>query len=123
MPSWFDIHDTPITSVILDDTTFANGSDYLKTSLVLQHFSNCSMICLKSFFVFSGCKFTHVQKSVKDEEDVLRGVQSVHAIIDREIAAGTDPEEICVFGLSQGGIGREPFALRGLCFLPSPLLL
>ncbi|KAM0923679.1 hypothetical protein ACQ4PT_005361 [Festuca glaucescens] len=56
MPSWFDIHDTPITS-----------------------------------------------KSVKGEEDVLRAVQSVHAMIDREIAAGTSPEDVFVFGLSQGG--------------------
>ncbi|EEC78220.1 carboxylesterase [Oryza sativa Japonica Group] len=56
MPSWFDIHDAPITSV-----------------------------------------------SVRDEEDVLRAVQSVHAMIDREIAAGTNPQDVFVFGLSQGG--------------------
>ncbi|XP_066349914.1 uncharacterized protein [Miscanthus floridulus] len=56
MPSWFDIHDTPITS-----------------------------------------------KSVRNEEDVLRDVQIVHTMIDREIAAGTDPGDVFVFGLSQGG--------------------
>ncbi|XP_066344821.1 probable inactive carboxylesterase Os04g0669700 [Miscanthus floridulus] len=56
MPSWFDIHDTPITS-----------------------------------------------KSVRDEEDVLRAVQIVHTMIDREIAAGKDPGDVFVFGLSQGG--------------------
>jgi len=56
MPSWFDIHDAPITS-----------------------------------------------KSVRDEEDVLRAVQIVHTMIDREIAAGTNPEDVLVFGLSQGG--------------------
>ncbi|XP_062185889.1 probable inactive carboxylesterase Os04g0669700 isoform X2 [Phragmites australis] len=56
MPSWFDIHDAPITS-----------------------------------------------KSVRDEEDVLRAVQSVHTMIDREIAAGTNPGDVFVFGLSQGG--------------------
>ncbi|CAD6259137.1 unnamed protein product [Miscanthus lutarioriparius] len=55
MPSWFDIHDTPITS-----------------------------------------------KSVRGEEDVLRAVQIVHTMIDREIAAGTDPGDVFVFGLSQG---------------------
>jgi len=55
MPSWFDIHDAPITS-----------------------------------------------KSVRDEEDVLRAVQIVHTMIDREIAAGTNPEDVLVFGLSQG---------------------
>ncbi|CAN6236606.1 unnamed protein product [Urochloa humidicola] len=42
-------------------------------------------------------------KSVRGEEDVLRAVQTVHAMIDREIAAGTNPEDVFVFGLSQGG--------------------
>ncbi|KAI5015903.1 hypothetical protein ZWY2020_059442 [Hordeum vulgare] len=56
MPSWFDIHDTPITS-----------------------------------------------KSVRGEADVMRAVESVHAMIDREISAGTRPEDVFVFGLSQGG--------------------
>ena len=44
-----------------------------------------------------------MQKSVRDEEDVLRAVQIVHTMIDREIAAGTNPEDVLVFGLSQGG--------------------
>jgi lysophospholipase II len=44
-----------------------------------------------------------MQKSVRDEEDVLRAVQIVHTMIDREIAAGTNPEDVFVFGLSQGG--------------------
>uniref|UniRef100_A0A804RQQ7 Phospholipase/carboxylesterase/thioesterase domain-containing protein n=2 Tax=Zea mays TaxID=4577 RepID=A0A804RQQ7_MAIZE len=56
MPSWFDIHDAPITS-----------------------------------------------RSVRGEEDVLRAVQIVHTMIDREIASGTGPEDVFVFGLSQGG--------------------
>ncbi|KAF8769215.1 hypothetical protein HU200_006718 [Digitaria exilis] len=42
-------------------------------------------------------------KSVRDEEDVLRAVQIVHAMIDMEAAAGTNPEDVFVFGLSQGG--------------------
>nr|AEV41067.1 putative acyl-protein thioesterase 1 [Oryza minuta] len=42
-------------------------------------------------------------KCVRDEEDVLRAVLSVHAMIDREIAAGTNPRDVFVFGLSQGG--------------------
>ena len=47
---------------------------------------------------------THaVKKSVRNEEDVLRAVQIVHTMIDREIAAGTDPGDVFVFGLSQGG--------------------
>ena len=44
-----------------------------------------------------------MQKSVRDEEDVLRAIQIVHTMIDREIAAGTNPEDVLVFGLSQGG--------------------
>jgi hypothetical protein len=44
-----------------------------------------------------------MQKSVRDEEDVPRAVQIVHTMIDREIAAGTNPEDVFVFGLSQGG--------------------
>ena len=44
-----------------------------------------------------------VKKSVRGEEDVLRAVQIVHTMIDREIAAGTDPGDVFVFGLSQGG--------------------
>ncbi|CAL5029400.1 unnamed protein product [Urochloa decumbens] len=42
-------------------------------------------------------------KSVRGEEDVLRAVQTVHAMIDKEIAAGTNPEDVFVLGLSQGG--------------------
>lgn len=34
---------------------------------------------------------------------MLRAVQIVHTMIDREIAAGTNPEDVFVFGLSQGG--------------------
>jgi lysophospholipase-2 len=40
-----------------------------------------------------------VKKSVRDEEDVVRAVQIVHTMIDWEIAAGTDPEDVFVFGL------------------------
>ncbi|XP_066349912.1 uncharacterized protein [Miscanthus floridulus] len=40
---------------------------------------------------------------LRNEEDVLRDVQIVHTMIDREIAAGTDPGDVFVFGLSQGG--------------------
>ena len=43
------------------------------------------------------------QKSVRDEEDVLKAVESIHAMLDREISAGTSPEDVFVFGLSQGG--------------------
>lgn len=56
-----------------------------------------------------------MQVSVRDEEDVLRAVQSVHAMIDREIAAGTNPQDVFVFGLSQGG--RTNIVIRRLIYV------
>ncbi|KAM3701343.1 hypothetical protein ACJW31_05G164800 [Castanea mollissima] len=56
MPSWFDIHEIPVTA-----------------------------------------------NSPKDESGVLKAVQNVHAMIDKEIAAGTDPNNVFVCGFSQGG--------------------
>ncbi|XP_062160382.1 probable carboxylesterase SOBER1-like [Alnus glutinosa] len=56
MPSWFDIHEIPVTA-----------------------------------------------DSPKDESSVLEAVQNVHAMIDKEIAAGTDPNNVFVCGFSQGG--------------------
>ncbi|GKV01923.1 hypothetical protein SLEP1_g14434 [Rubroshorea leprosula] len=41
--------------------------------------------------------------SPKDESDVLKAVQNVHAMIDKEIAAGTDLNNVFVCGFSQGG--------------------
>ncbi|KAK7840053.1 putative carboxylesterase sober1-like [Quercus suber] len=43
------------------------------------------------------------QNSPKDESGVLKAVQNVHAMIDKEIAAGTDPNNVFVCGFSQGG--------------------
>lgn len=42
-------------------------------------------------------------KSPKDEKSVLEAVQKVHAIIDKEVASGIDPENIFICGFSQGG--------------------
>ncbi|XP_042946229.1 probable carboxylesterase SOBER1-like isoform X3 [Carya illinoinensis] len=56
MPSWFDIHEIPVTA-----------------------------------------------DSPKDESSVLKAVQDVHAMLDKEIAAGTDPNNVFVCGFSQGG--------------------
>ncbi|KAH7836847.1 hypothetical protein Vadar_006377 [Vaccinium darrowii] len=41
--------------------------------------------------------------SPRDEKGVLEAVQSVHKIIDEEITAGTNPDNIFVCGFSQGG--------------------
>ncbi|KAE8736218.1 Detected protein of confused Function [Hibiscus syriacus] len=56
MPTWFDIHEIPVTA-----------------------------------------------DSSKAESNVLKAVQNVHGMIDQEIAAGTDPNNIFVCGLSRGG--------------------
>ncbi|KAG8385800.1 hypothetical protein BUALT_Bualt03G0082900 [Buddleja alternifolia] len=41
--------------------------------------------------------------SPKDEGGILKAVQNVHAMIDKEIAAGTNPNNVFVCGFSQGG--------------------
>lgn len=56
MPSWFDIHEIPVTA-----------------------------------------------DSPKDESGVLKAVQHVHAMIDKEIASGINPDNVFVCGFSQGG--------------------
>ncbi|CAH8359591.1 unnamed protein product [Eruca vesicaria subsp. sativa] len=38
-----------------------------------------------------------------DESSILEAVKNVHAIIDKEIARGTRPENVFICGLSQGG--------------------
>lgn len=42
-------------------------------------------------------------ESPKNEKGVLEAVQHVHAMIDKEIAAGINPKNIFVCGFSQGG--------------------
>lgn len=44
------------------------------------------------------------QDSPKDESGLLKAVQNVHATIDKEIAAGTNPNNVFVCGFSQGGL-------------------
>ncbi|XP_052202661.1 probable carboxylesterase Os04g0669500 [Diospyros lotus] len=56
MPSWFDLHEIPVTA-----------------------------------------------DSPNDENGVLKAVQNVHKMIDKEIAAGTSPSNIFICGFSQGG--------------------
>lgn len=42
-------------------------------------------------------------ESPKDENGVLRAVQKVHAMIDKELDAGTSPNNVFICGFSQGG--------------------
>ncbi|KAL2475716.1 carboxylesterase [Abeliophyllum distichum] len=55
--------------------------------------------------------------SPKDEGDVLKAVQNVHAMIDKEIAAGTNPNNVFVCGFSQGGA----LALASVLLYPKTL--
>ncbi|KAA8520168.1 hypothetical protein F0562_014424 [Nyssa sinensis] len=42
-------------------------------------------------------------ESPKDESSLLKAVQNVHAVIEKELAAGTDPSNVFICGFSQGG--------------------
>ncbi|CAD6259138.1 unnamed protein product [Miscanthus lutarioriparius] len=42
-------------------------------------------------------------KTVRDEKEVLKAVEYVHELLDKEVAAGTSPSDIFVCGMSQGG--------------------
>lgn len=44
------------------------------------------------------------QDSPKDGSGLLKAVQNVHSTIDKEIAAGINPNNIFVCGFSQGGL-------------------
>lgn len=44
------------------------------------------------------------QNSPKDESGLLKAVRNVHKMIDKEIAAGTNPKNVFVCGFSQGGL-------------------
>lgn len=63
--------------------------------------------CTKIFFLPSSFTFfvmNMYQDSPKDESGVVKAVQNVHAMIDKELAAGTDPKNVFVCGFSQGGV-------------------
>lgn len=44
---------------------------------------------------------------------MLRAVETVHAMIDREVSGGTSPADVFVFGLSQGGLTRKKYPSIG----------
>jgi lysophospholipase-2 len=55
--------------------------------------------------------------SPKDESEVLKAVEKVHATIDKEVNAGTDPKNIFLCGFSQGGA----LALASVLLYPTTL--
>ncbi|KAJ0989827.1 hypothetical protein J5N97_008183 [Dioscorea zingiberensis] len=56
-------------------------------------------------------------ESPTNEKDVLKAVENVHAMIDKEVASGTSPENIFVCGFSQGGA----LALSSVLLYPKTL--
>lgn len=51
------------------------------------------------------CLFcTIFQDSPKDESSLLKAVHNIHKMIDKEIAVGTNPENVFICGFSQGGL-------------------
>lgn len=62
------------------------------------------------------CFFNILQDSPKDESRSLKAVWNVHAIIDKEIAAGTNPENVFVCGFSQGGLFTDTTLKNDLGF-------
>lgn len=70
----------------------------------------CYYIIMLISYRFSFCNLFSktYQDSPNDESAVLKAVQNVHAMIDKEVAAGTNPNNIFVCGFSQGGL---PFSL------------
>ncbi|KAH7659883.1 Lysophospholipase protein [Dioscorea alata] len=56
-------------------------------------------------------------ESPKDEKGVLKAVENVHAMIDKEVAAGTNSQNIFVCGFSQGGA----LALASVLLYPKTL--
>ncbi|XP_076924932.1 putative carboxylesterase Os04g0669500 [Bidens hawaiensis] len=70
MPSWFDIHEIPVTA-----------------------------------------------NSPVDESSLLKAVQNVHSMIDKELAAGIDPKNVFLCGFSQGGA----LALASVLLYPNTL--
>lgn len=54
--------------------------------------------------MFEFCVAYLYQSSPKDESSLLKAVRNVHAMIDKEVAAGIDPNNVFVCGFSQGGL-------------------
>ncbi|KAL5668099.1 hypothetical protein ACJX0J_020320, partial [Zea mays] len=42
-------------------------------------------------------------KTIRDEKEVLKAIEYVHELLDKEVAAETSPTDILVCGMSQGG--------------------
>nr|GEW82102.1 probable carboxylesterase SOBER1-like [Tanacetum cinerariifolium] len=115
MPSWFDIHEIPITanspvdeSSLLKavqnvhsmiDKEVAAGVD--PKNVFICGFSQGDGSVMPSWFDIHEIPIT--ANSPVDESSLLKAVQNVHSMIDKEVAAGVDPKNVFICGFSQGG--------------------
>ena len=75
---------------------------------IVNCFDSILVEMLICWAIIEDCFANMIQDSPKDESSVLKAVQNVHATIDKEIAAGTDPNNVFVCGFSQGGLSLNP---------------
>ncbi|THU59189.1 hypothetical protein C4D60_Mb03t22360 [Musa balbisiana] len=86
MPSWFDIYEIPVTAGSLENYQNSNlGSMNRKNSKLDELSTIITVVHTRELH----SDFTNCQESPKDENSVLKAVQTVHAMIDKEIANGT----------------------------------
>lgn len=50
-----------------------------------------------------------MQESPNVDDSVIKAVQSVHQMIDKEVAAGVSADNIFLCGFSQGGVSLSYF--------------
>ncbi|XP_072962255.1 probable carboxylesterase Os04g0669500 isoform X1 [Typha angustifolia] len=87
-------------------TNFFSAPEFKNTKWAFPTAPSAPVTCnrgaiMDSWFDISNSPIT--SKSVRDENDVLKAVHDVHAIVDAEIASGISPGNIFICGLSQGG--------------------
>uniref|UniRef100_A0A7N0UEA3 Phospholipase/carboxylesterase/thioesterase domain-containing protein n=1 Tax=Kalanchoe fedtschenkoi TaxID=63787 RepID=A0A7N0UEA3_KALFE len=98
MPSWFDIHKMPVTG----EEHLENASDGFTCSGKLSKLLMTANL-KSSNTDSSGVSSEQESGSPEVTTGLLDSVKRVHGMIDEEVASGTDPRNIFVCGLSQGG--------------------
>ncbi|KAK7359850.1 hypothetical protein VNO77_01815 [Canavalia gladiata] len=106
------------------------ANEPIQTLFTSPQFSNTKWSFPSAPFAPVTCNYGHVMPSwfdiheipvkpdsPKDENSLLKAVQNVHAAIDKEIAAGTNPNNIFICGFSQGGA----LALASVLLYPKTL--
>ncbi|CAH1439924.1 unnamed protein product [Lactuca virosa] len=89
----------------------------IKTFFTSPHFANTRwsfpsappqpVTCNRGFVMPSSFDIQEMPitaNSLRDESSLLKAVQNVHSVIDKEIATGVDPKNVFICGLSQGAL-------------------